>query len=312
MGDRLLAIHSGALGDVVLFAQFLLAARNPGEPLALVAGGELARLLGELGVIDEPLDFAALPMHDLFTPCGPAPDGPLARRLGRCGRLISCFGANDAAAQAGLAELTRAVTSLFLPVRPAPADRRHLLDVWAGQALLAPAALDRLARPPAWRVPPALLESGRQALREVGGSGEDAYTVLHVGSGSPAKCWPLERFESLAAAVAAPAVFVLGHVEVERLGDRVVAGLAGRWPTLVCPSLAVLAGVLAGAARFVGNDSGAAHLAAAVGAPTLVLFGPSDPAHFSPRGRCVRALRWPNLADLPVAQVASLLPGQIV
>ena len=54
----------------------------------------------------------------------------------------------------------------------------------------------------------------------------------------------------------------------------------------------------------VGNDTGPLHLAAAAGAPAIVLFSrASDPALSAPRGR-VAILRAENLADLPVAQVA--------
>jgi ADP-heptose:LPS heptosyltransferase len=41
----------------------------------------------------------------------------------------------------------------------------------------------------------------------------------------------------------------------------------------------------------VGNDSGVTHLAAAAGAPTLSLFGPTDPALWAPIGTSVRVLR---------------------
>ena len=58
------------------------------------------------------------------------------------------------------------------------------------------------------------------------------------------------------------------------------------------------------AALAVGNDTGPLHLAAAAGAPTVVLFsGASDPALSAPRGK-VAVLRAARLADLPVAQVA--------
>ena len=45
------------------------------------------------------------------------------------------------------------------------------------------------------------------------------------------------------------------------------------------------AACLARAALFVGNDSGLMHLAAAAGAPTLGLFGPTDAAEYAPSGR---------------------------
>jgi ADP-heptose:LPS heptosyltransferase len=45
-----------------------------------------------------------------------------------------------------------------------------------------------------------------------------------------------------------------------------------------------LAAILAGARLFVGNDSGITHLAALVGAPTVAIFGPFDPAYWAPLG----------------------------
>ena len=45
-----------------------------------------------------------------------------------------------------------------------------------------------------------------------------------------------------------------------------------------------IVGAYAGAARFIGNDSGPGHLAAITGIPTLALFGPTDPARWRPLG----------------------------
>jgi heptosyltransferase-2 len=53
----------------------------------------------------------------------------------------------------------------------------------------------------------------------------------------------------------------------------------------------VLGAVLAHAGLYVGNDSGVSHLAAAWGAPVLVLFGPTDPAQWAPVGPRVKVLR---------------------
>ena len=68
------------------------------------------------------------------------------------------------------------------------------------------------------------------------------------------------------------------------------------------------------AALVVGNDTGPLHLAAATGAPTVVLFSSaSNPQLAAPRGH-VTVLRSGNLADLSVAEVLqaanALLPEQ--
>jgi ADP-heptose:LPS heptosyltransferase len=74
-------------------------------------------------------------------------------------------------------------------------------------------------------------------------------------------------------------------------------------------SIAVLG---AKAALAIGNDTGPLHLAAAAGAPTVVLFSSvSDPALSAPRGK-VAVLQAANLSELAVAKVAqaaaALLP----
>ena len=57
-------------------------------------------------------------------------------------------------------------------------------------------------------------------------------------------------------------------------------------------SLWDLACWLARASLYIGNDSGITHLAAAVGTPTLALFGPTDPAVWAPRGPNVRVAKF--------------------
>ncbi len=138
------------------------------------------------------------------------------------------------------------------------------------------------------------------------------YAVLVPGAAAhrPDKRWPAEQFGELAALL-------------EGLGlTPVVAGAASERPLAdairrACPvavdltgrtSLPELAGLAAGAAFAVGNDTGPMHLAAAVGCPGVVLFGAgSDPALTAPRGR-MQVLRAPHLADLPLARVAAALP----
>jgi heptosyltransferase III len=103
------------------------------------------------------------------------------------------------------------------------------------------------------------------------------HLALHPYSGSPAKNWPLENFQALA------------RLEpFEWCQDRF-------------DDLGELAGWLSGARLFVGNDSGITHLAAAVGTPTLALFGPTDPAVWAPRGAHV--IRQHRIEAITVDQV---------
>jgi heptosyltransferase-2 len=108
-----------------------------------------------------------------------------------------------------------------------------------------------------------------------------------------AKVWPRER----AVEFAARAVQERG-VRLVLLGDAGAAPLAaslaegrtagpagaGVEDRTGRTTVAEAAAVLAGADAFVGNDSGLMHLAAAVGAPTVGLFGSTNPAWTAPRG----------------------------
>jgi ADP-heptose:LPS heptosyltransferase len=71
-------------------------------------------------------------------------------------------------------------------------------------------------------------------------------------------------------------------------------GLPGAVPVRGAP-IRVLGALLAKAGLYVGNDSGISHLAAAAGAPTLALFGPTDPAAWAPVGPRVQTVRSPNM-----------------
>ncbi len=138
------------------------------------------------------------------------------------------------------------------------------------------------------------------------------FLALHPGSGSARKNWPAERFVALAARWARDQPFLV----VEGPADEGVTlpFHASRAVFARGLSLRALGALLARAGLYVGNDSGVTHLAAAFGAPTLALFGPTDPLIWSPLGPKVRAVRAPQgrLETLEVAvvqQEAGMLSG---
>ncbi len=114
------------------------------------------------------------------------------------------------------------------------------------------------------------------------------------------KTWPAERFALVArqllgpdGAMAGGRLMVVGgpgeQLAVEPVRSAVersrLIDLVGREDLLVCYA------ALKRARLFIGNDSGLMHLAAAAGAPTLGLFGPSEEALYAPWGAMARTVR---------------------
>lgn len=133
--------------------------------------------------------------------------------------------------------------------------------------------------------------------------------ALHPGSGSIRKNWPVERFAELALRarheLGLKVALFLGPVELEE-PSRLRAELGPAVDTVFeNPRLTLLASLLAESAVYVGNDSGVSHLAAAVGAPTVAIFGPTDPAVWAPLGPRCRVLQHPSgeLTGVGVSEV---------
>ncbi len=134
------------------------------------------------------------------------------------------------------------------------------------------------------------------------------------------KVWPAERFAALASALlagpmAGARVAVLGGPGAgERaMAAPVLAALPEAIDLVGKLTLPEAAACLALVSLFVGNNSGLMHLAAAAGAPTLGLFGPTPAAEYGPAGRCTAsaAARGDRMADLDVADALAAASGLI-
>lgn len=143
-----------------------------------------------------------------------------------------------------------------------------------------------------------------ELLAERGIAGATGYCVLNPNAGSLSleRRWPPPSFAELATRLSRDeglAVVLIGSSGEAAYTEQVRA-LASQGPGTPIVNLAgrlsasELAALLARALGVVSNDSGPMHLAAALGAPTLGLFGPETPVMYAPLGRDVRALYRPT------------------
>jgi heptosyltransferase II len=149
-------------------------------------------------------------------------------------------------------------------------------------------ALPKAAVPPGeWplpelKVPAQELDSWR-ARR---GLANDASPVVTLSPGAvgAGKAWPVSHYAKLAAALAkdGASVWVLGGPSETPLAKQIVEGSSNRVRDLTSGDLrnAILA--LAAADLAVTNDSGLMHISAAIGTPTIAIFGPTSPWHWKP------------------------------
>ena len=114
------------------------------------------------------------------------------------------------------------------------------------------------------------------------------------------KEWAPERFSALALQLTAPdgplpgaVIALFGGPGDEATSEAVAAGLPDRTVIDLTARLDLVeaAACLARARLFVGNDSGLMHMAAAAGAPTLGLFGPTDERLYAPWGDHAATIR---------------------
>lgn len=292
-------LRSGALGDFILTLPAIAALRaaRPGAPLWVIGRPDRAALARP----DAILDAGGPALTPLFTPDGP--NGPSPALQGLSLTLGYTAGANPKLA-ARLERMTGGEVWLADP-RP-PAD----LAVHMTEHLLQP--LRQRHAPVLSTAPSVSLNHGDFAYADRLLAPFDARSgplvCVHPGSGGAGKCWPAPAYAELIGQLAGAGircVAILGPVEEER-SPGLAAAVAANAAVARPPDPMALAGVLARADLFVGNDSGPGHLAAAVGTPTLSLFGPTDPRLWAPAGDRGRVLRAPggNLSRLDCSGVA--------
>lgn len=305
---KILVLRGGALGDFVITlpALGLLRARWPEARIELVGN----RRAAELGLRRHYLDAvysqhesrwsglgagtleASTPLglwiagFDLVVNFWPDHDGAIARDL----RLL---GFKPGGAPAGFVSSS--------PQTDAQPASRHFC------AALKPLGLRATHFKPALFPNQADRDEAARLLSAT--AHDDQLVAWHPGSGAPRKNWPLPRWfeviDSLFRAVDHRLVVILGESESGLGADpEFVRRLPKRSLVLRDTPPEHLAAVLARCRLFLGHDTGPAHVAAAVGCPCVLVFGPTDPAVWAPPHEHVQALRRGETTDaVRVAEV---------
>ncbi|MBX6425205.1 MAG: lipopolysaccharide heptosyltransferase II [Variibacter sp.] len=157
----------------------------------------------------------------------------------------------------------------------------RMVDQCAALALPAGAPLPPAWPPPRLAVPAAEIADWR-ARRGLGD--EPSVVALAPGAVGPSKRWPVERYGAVASELARQGwtVWVIGGPAERPLAAEICAASGGLARDLTGEDLreAILA---LGAARLaISNDSGLLHVAAAIGTPTIGIFGPTSAWHWAP------------------------------
>lgn len=242
--------HRGALGDSILLWPLLRVLRAGHGSVHLVADGSKAALAARHTGVIV-LDAESHRFNALWHDPAPPPIDPDAT-------LVLAFVPTDSPWSRGAHAAFPRARLVCLDTRPDALAARRI-------AALAP-----------WAVAPPRAHA-------------HGPIVAHVGAGAECKRWPMNCWESLVRDLRRPVRVLAGEVEQERFSPADRAAFARIGGEFI-HDLPTLEARLTDAAGFVGADTGPTHLAAALGARTFAVFGPTDPARWSPVGACVRTI----------------------
>ncbi len=298
--SRILVIRGGAIGDFILTLPALKLLRDafPSSHLEVLGYKHIIALAEMSGYAGATRSIEYARLASFFSR-----DGELASELvayfGSFQQVVSYLFDPD---EIFASNLRRAGVRNLILGCPKITDQEH-----AARQLARP--LERLAL---YLDDPAAIISPNEARK-----GDPALIALHPGSGSKTKNWPLERWVSVAESLLSVdagrrLLLIAGEADAERIAQLCSILPNARVQCAQNLSLVELAARLQNCALFLGHDSGISHLAAAVGTPALLLFGPTDPAIWAPANKNVKVLRAPagDLSRLSVETVLTALRGR--
>ncbi|OCL25587.1 lipopolysaccharide heptosyltransferase II [Orenia metallireducens] len=177
---------------------------------------------------------------------------------------------------------------IWLDQELAPADNMHMVDVYLN--FLAEIGFESIDNQGIeLQVNQEASENMADFLQKHGIKDEDRVVGLNTGGSWPTKQWTKDGFAQLGDRLQeefkAKVIFFGGPGDVERVNE--IVKMMNTTPIIATgkTTLKELAALAARCDLFISGDTGPVHVAAAVGTPTIALFGPSDEQKYRPYGQ---------------------------
>ncbi|MFH1758153.1 MAG: glycosyltransferase family 9 protein [Pseudomonadota bacterium] len=287
--EKILIIHSGGIGDLLLALPAMRIFRRafPSSTLGIMGRPE------RMSLIAFDLQTRSISSIDqsgmaYFYAVGEPFPARLSEFFSSFG-VILLFGKASGSVLAQNLKKAGAERVILLPGFPPEDFQIHVVDYLVDS--LKVSGIEGENSLSSLRLPEDAMGFARGFLGNLGLKEGDRVLVIHPGSGSPAKNWSPENFARVADRVSERSKVLLisgpandGVEEVRRALKKADSFVVDNLPLLQ------LAALLQRSTAYLGNDSGITHLAAALGMPTVAIFGPTDPAIWGPRGPGVRIL----------------------
>lgn len=316
---NILVIDFGQLGDVVMSLPALRAIRErfPHARITVAVGKPGKELLGLSGYANEILEVDRVALRD----------GPTLVSLGRIIKLVSevrkakfdfvvdlhsyyetnILGFLSGAPHRLYASRSNRSLDFLANFKPRPVkevETTHLIERYLD--VLKPLGIENVSRAPALRTSPTENSTVEALLKKEKAQARELLVGVFPGAGSSTRLWPLERFVELADhLIRNDRVRVIVFAGPEERG--MVPQMRKVFPagTIFFDRLTIpqLVSAQARLTVFISNDTGPAHIAAAVGTPVVMIMDRPDPHSFTPAGDVNRLIFGPTITEIPVAQV---------
>ena len=316
---NILVIDFGQLGDVVMSLPALRAIREkfPYAKITVAVGKPGKELLNLCGYANEILEVDRVALRD----------GPSLISLGRIAKFVSqvrkqkfdfvidlhsyyetnILGFLSGASHRLYSRRENRSLDFLGNFKPQPARERraaHLVDRYLD--MLKPLGIENVSRIPVLKTSPSDDKAVEAMLKKEKAQSRELLVGMFPGAGNASRVWPLEKFADVADHLIRNdrvRVIVFAGPEERALVPQMQSVFPSGTIFFDRLTIPQLASAQARLTLFISNDTGPAHIAAAVGTPVVVILDRPDLNSFTPVGEQNRFIGGPLITNIPVLDV---------